>query len=636
MKMTIVNLEYSNIRKFSSLNISFRNKFGKVTQNTFIMMGNGTGKTTTLTLIKGLLDGTATKWKAETVKSFKPINKNVETGYFSMTVKFDDKLYIYFLRLNYRTGTAIIETVAPPKGREVGFQLPTALHSIFTPDFVRRFVFDGEQAERTLDSSSNEAEEAIKYLYRLDEFDEILASNNNILKEIQNAESTKGTSGSISNLKTRQQAVLDKWNKLKSRRQKLRTQINKDTNKLNDFENQRDALDKNYEELNAEKNKILNEQKENQGEIEKNITEIIGLIKSPYLISQEINDRMYNLGSCMKKLKLPKTISKDFFTELANEQECVCGRSIGEKEKDTILRNAEKYLGSDQQSVLNEIKSVLMNCAFDNRLEESFDNLHSLRTDANILASRALANKDKLLNAGGEKAADLQSKIENLKESLAVLVAELKRIELKDDTDPELTEDNNLYKAKRAYFDYESKIASATRTGVALKKKQAIENLVNDINEKVTAVLKQEIITKTNEKLRQVITDDLIEIDRIDRCIKLKSKSGASAGQTLSIAYCFLGTMFEDAELDFPFIIDSPAGSMDLVKRKAVADIIPKVFNQIVAFVTSAEVEQFADQFYENNDTQFITIIANPNTSEVEVHNGKEYFDTYQREHRES
>lgn len=62
----------------------------------------------------------------------------------------------------------------------------------------------------------------------------------------------------------------------------------------------------------------------------------------------------------MTKLKLPKSSSKDFFIELANASKCVCDRCIGPTEKDAILRNAEKYLGSDQQAVLNAIKSSLM------------------------------------------------------------------------------------------------------------------------------------------------------------------------------------------------------------------------------------------------------------------------------------
>ena len=63
-------------------------------------------------------------------------------------------------------------------------------------------------------------------------------------------------------------------------------------------------------------------------------------------------------------------------------------------------------------------------------------------------------------------------------------------------------------------------------------------------------------------------------------------------------------------------------------KRQAVADIIPNVFNQMIAFVQSAEVERFADRFYSNPDSQYITIIASPDDEAVEVNYGKEYFDS--------
>lgn len=636
MKMSIVEIEYNNIRKIANLTIPFVNGAGHTIKNSFIMMGNGTGKTTTLTLIKGLLDGTAIKWSPNEIKSYKPIDKDVASGFFSLSVKFDERTFIYILTLNYTAGTAKIETAAPPKGREDGLRLPEALRGIFTPDFVRRFVFDGEQAERTLDSSSTEAEDAIKYLYRLDEFEEILATNNSILSEIQASEKRSGTQGSLSNLKTRQNTVKETIDKLSKRARELKEEIKKDKAALEDAERQRNELDKNYEQLNEEKNRILFEKEENRGEIDVKISEIINMIKSPYLISTDLCERMYALGSCMKKLKLPKTISKDFFTELAHSSECVCGRSIGEKERDSILSNAEKYLGSDQQSVLNEIKSSLMNCAFDSQLDDAFIELEELRTESNLLASRLQTNEEKLIKAGGDKAAKLKHKIEKLRSQIAVHEAELKQIESKDSTDDQLTENNNLYKANAQYQEYEEKIAAATRTGAALRKKNAIESLVNEIRDRSMKALKEEIIQKTNDKLRKVITDDFIEIEEIDKYIKLKKKPGASAGQTLGIAYCFLGTMFEDAELEFPFIIDSPAGSMDLVKRKAVADIVPQVFNQLIAFVTSAEVEQFADQFYDNTDSQYITIVADPDTDVVDVHYGIEYFDSYQRDHKEA
>ena len=48
MKMSILGIEYKNIRKISELKLSFVDANGKSIKNNFVMMANGTGKTTTM------------------------------------------------------------------------------------------------------------------------------------------------------------------------------------------------------------------------------------------------------------------------------------------------------------------------------------------------------------------------------------------------------------------------------------------------------------------------------------------------------------------------------------------------------------------------------------------------------------
>ena len=633
MKMSILELEYKNIRKISSLQISFRNDTGGVIKNNFVMMANGTGKTTTMTLIKGLLDGSAKNWPVDYVKSFAPTTTTGDKGELSITVKFDEKQYKYFLSLDYVNGIAKIETQAPPKGRETGLLLPTAIKGIFTPEFVSRFVFDGEQAKKSMDRTSNEADETIRYLYRLDELDEILAMNMNILTEIQNAEGgSTGTRGSLSNLRSRQKKVRDHIASLEKKQKQLNGDIARFSQEKIEKEKQRQELDKNYEALNEEKNEVIAEQEKNRGNVDVKITEIVSLVKTPYLVSEGLCNRMYEFGDAMKKLKLPKSSSKDFFTELAYAEKCVCDRCIREKERDAILKNAERYLGSDHQAVLNNIKSVLMGSTYDERLVAAFEELGKLQEQKTRLNARFADVEDKLIRAGGPQVEQLQSEIEVLIGQISSAQTQLKIIESKDEDDETLTEENNLHKARRADAEYEVKIASTTKTNAALRKKNVVQDLVNEIKTQATAALKEEIIKKANDKISRVIKDDYIEIESIDGYIKLKDREGASDGQTLSIGYCFLGTLFEEAELEFPFVIDSPTGKMDFDKRQAVADIIPVVFNQMIAFVQSAEVKCFADRFYKNTDTQYLTIVASKDTEEIAIHKGIAFFDSYQRE----
>lgn len=636
MKMSILEIEYRNIRKISNLKLSFISPAGTVIGNNFIMMANGTGKTTTMSLIKGVFDGTANNWDSSTVKTYAPTTVSSNNGEFSIKVKFDEKIYQYFIVLDYAAGTARIETAAMPKGRENGRILPESIKTIFTEEFVKRFVFDGEQAEKSMDSKFDEAEQTIKYLYRLDKLDDILSANQKILSEIQNTEGggRNGSESALSNLRTRRDKIERTIKVLEFKASDYKKRIEKYEAEKADKISQRNEIDKKYKDLNEEKNNINTEIENNKKDISAQIAEIMRLTKSPYLISESLCNRIRELGLSMTKLKLPKNTSKDFFTELAHSEKCVCDRCIGEKEKEAILRNAERYLGSNQQSVLNTIKSSISSCEYDSSLSEAFEKLSELQKQSNILNNRFKDNEEKLIKAGGDKAADLQSEIDKFIGEIAACKKSLNVIEAKNDPYETLTEDNNLPLAKEALEELEKKIASATNTNRALRRKEIVEELVNQIKQETTKSLKAEIVRKTNEKLKSVITDDKIEIESIDKYIKLKDRAGASEGQTLGIAYCFLGTLFEDAELQFPFIIDSPTGKMDFAKRQAVADIIPNVFNQMIAFVQSAEVERFADRFYNNPDSQYITIIASPDDENVEVKYGKDYFDSYQREHK--
>ena len=347
-----------------------------------------------------------------------------------------------------------------------------------------------------------------------------------------------------------------------------------------------------------------------------------------------------------------------------NEQKSKCTQQLLEVDKELQELRAQKAISasklskakSDYEALLkkqsiNDISARAL-LAFDELQKTLYDksirlvetgfsqffasliNKSDLIDGIHIDDTRFKTNEEKLIKAGGEKARELQERIEELIRLISIARDELERIESKDENDASLTEENNLHKAEQKFKYYEQEIAKATRTNTALRKKELVDSLVNEIKLQATTALKQEIVRKTNEKLRRVIVDDYVEIESIDRYIKLKGRDGASEGQTLSIAYCFLGTLFEDSELEFPFIIDSPTGKMDFEKRQAVADIIPLVFNQMIAFVQSAEVERFADRFYANPDSQYLTVVASPQDQAVVVYEGIDFFDSYQREHK--
>src|SRR6266478_3691351 len=111
--------------------------------------------------------------------------------------------------------------------------------------------------------------------------------------------------------------------------------------------------------------------------------------------------------------------------------------------------------------------------------------------------------------------------------------------------------------------------------------------------EKARSGISQEICEEANRRISDVMPDNAIRIQRVDRCLVLEGQEGGSAGETLSVAYAFLATLFNRVEHQLPFIVDSPANPIDLRVRTKIAELIPKLTRQFVAFTISSERQNF-------------------------------------------
>ena len=52
-------------------------------------------------------------------------------------------------------------------------------------NFVNRFIFDGEQARKTLGAGNREAEKSIVYLYQVNKLDELIRDVNDLVRRKQ-------------------------------------------------------------------------------------------------------------------------------------------------------------------------------------------------------------------------------------------------------------------------------------------------------------------------------------------------------------------------------------------------------------------------------------------------------------------
>jgi hypothetical protein len=189
----------------------------------------------------------------------------------------------------------------------------------------------------------------------------------------------------------------------------------------------------------------------------------------------------------------------------------------------------------------------------------------------------------------------------------------------------------NIPAAKREVTKYKNKVEEATGTVKFSKQADKLEDILNDFVLKCLYSLKEEQIENTNERLSEILKLSEVQIESIDESIKLKNQSGSSEGQSLAVAYAYLSTLFENSEVDMPFVIDSPAVSLDHKVRREVASTISGLFDQLIAFIISTEKEGFVDnlQTKEVNgaeDIQYYTIYKTNTPGVVDQHTDRELF----------
>jgi len=169
VKVQIVEWEARGLR-CPDHKISFENSDGGIIPITLIQMPNGTGKTTTLELLRSALSGSAVTWNTSQVREFIKKSDPSKSGYFKVSLRIDTHKLTFDMKFNFDEGSVKYFTTYYKPGYSKGFNPPAALAKIFHPSFVNYFVFDGELANQLLDHNQTNAQDVIEQLFQLNMF----------------------------------------------------------------------------------------------------------------------------------------------------------------------------------------------------------------------------------------------------------------------------------------------------------------------------------------------------------------------------------------------------------------------------------------------------------------------------------
>jgi len=563
---------------------------------TLLQMPNGTGKTTTLKLLRAALSGAADKWERDVVQSLSKRDNENGSGFFRLSVLHNERRYTISMDFDFEEGTVSYSTT-DTSGNKRGFRPPRGLERFLRSDFVHFFVFDGELAEQLLDHTHTDAERAIDGLFQLGLFAQIQSRIEEYWRE-RTDKCTATEERGLSRRRNRVTSLETQKAELETQYAALVTEYDTKKQELIAIKNQFDAELKRQRDV-ADR---LAQAEASLGEAKQAVVHAadrcLDRMRDPHAISSSFAQEMVDLKSSLDRVKLPESTAREFFQELAEEDSCVCGRPLDDATRESIRQRARHYLGSDDVALLNSIKSDIgeyvspgINDAEEEllgriaQLQESTRRRGELHTNRDLIESEGIAGHPELVAA--------RERIERLGDELRTLETKLHEYDAasQNGADADIV---SLREIERRLEDAKNKLAEITATVTIKQKRDILTAILEQSHADARDGLGTELCQEANDRIQRLMPENQIRIDRIDRCLALQGQEGGSVGETLSVAYAFLATLFNrSSEHELPFVVDSPANPIDLRVRSRIGELAPRLTRQFIAFTISSERQGF-------------------------------------------
>lgn len=597
------------------VDIDLRGKGDDPAQVALIQMPNGTGKTTTLEMLRATLTGRAVDWRPEEIISFRRAGDINTSGSFKVTLLLDGRPLTLELVLNFDEGAARYRTTSPGSGGVVSrWAPPGALRKFLTPEFLDLFIFDGEFADELLAQNAGRADEAINALCQLYLLDHI--------KHVAEAQWQRRTSQGgprtqvgLNRLQQRRKDMLARKTVLEAARKKAQQKVDEGSVLIEDL---RAKIKERLSSVEATKQQHIEAQLAHQtasADVTLACADMMRLIRQPLALHSKFSEALIELKENLDHLKLPENTSAQFFDDLLDEADCICGRPMTDVARSEIRTRALGYLDAEDAGTINALKHDInrfVGAPGEKTLREELQSatlsLTEARRQQRAAAQVMQALAQRLIDEGDDKLEGWQVTLREKEGELAECSSILDAINGPGNDEDEINEITSLKLLEKKLKEVGQRIAEITQT-VSLKQQTELLNALLDR----TAVLarqriREALVEESNRRLEAVLVNDPLRIARIDKALHLH-QGGASVGQKLSIGYVFLMSALSRGNNDFPLVVDSPANPIDEGVRRNIGKLIPELCTQFVAFTINTERPGFVPALERaSDDCLFITM----------------------------
>lgn len=579
---------------------------GKPFAVSLIQMPNGTGKTTTLSLLRAALSGAGADgaWETGRVREYRKKGSTNPTGTFTLRLALNEKRLTIIMEFDFDAGRIEFRTTFG-SGQESGFRPPLELRRFMSEDFVNFFVFDGELADNLLSKKHTDAEKAVESLFQVHLLNRMAGKVSEYWDEKTRDVTAKDDRGY-----TRRKNLLDKWRSRLGALEEAKRVLGESIKATSgQFKRQKERYDQEIAKVQSRAQEIKraeNAVSDLEDKVRDRAHGLLDEMRGPHALSAVFAHEMHELKTGLDRVKLPESAAREFFEELADEVECVCGREIDEHVREVIRTRAQQYLGSDDVALLNAMKSAIADVVGESREHPAADLAHGIDGLSTLVDQLNTAKNelDSLHQAAEHSDPDVmkaKEEIDILRNKLSDFEEELEKFNARDErltpdrirnTDPERV--FSIQSVRDAVELLEEEFAEVTNTLALREKRDTLRAILESAYRKSRASLAAGIRDEANDKIGQLMPYNNIRIDEIDRCLVLRGQSGGSVGETLSVGYAFLSTLFNRSEQhQLPFVVDSPANPIDLDIRSKIGELVPKLTGQFIAFTISSEREKF-------------------------------------------
>ena len=601
MRIEIAGWESEGLR-CPDIALDLRRK-GRVPSVSLIQMPNGTGKTTTLELLNAALSGSAQNWPPRQVREYRR-GRERDRGRFMVTLLVDGKPLSIELILDYGTGRASYRTTSPGSGGVVPmWRVPPSMNRFLTPEFLSLFIFDGEFAGRLLDGGEAEADRVVDALCQVYLLRDASMFAQHYWEKESKADTTRTRSGLA--------RLLDGRDRLVAREREVSGELQQAQREIDALgEAVRELRDKirkrinSVEETRSQRDSAESDRADAQSDVAERRAALMTALRLPHAIHPDLAERLAELRDNLDRVRLPENTSAQFFEELVDENECICGRPMDEAARGEIRERAKNYLDADDSGVINALKQDIVRYVAQpgDDGDAGYERVLRLRgelTDAvrrerlaeqqvRVLMDRLIAAGDKELDAWQAEADDNEVRRKEYQQR----VNEIEGLGV-GDSNTETTK--SLRVIRRGINALNDRIARIQGTVRLRSQTDMIASLLAAAGRRARDRIKGELLEECNGRLSVILENDPLVIERIDRSIRLRGQRGASAGQTLAIGYTFLMSVLNRGQNDFPLVVDSPAGPIDTGVRRRIGRLLPSLCSQFVGFTINTEREGFVD-----------------------------------------